>query len=249
MGCFVGTFLYSVFQSRCYIVHLSFLEIEKLSTKSSRHAKTVMELTGLDYRILAVVFAVAMYFIVFVVELFVPWRKDVHTSETASLVSYAWSPVFSGVIIGLLQLPLNGLLGKIIGTSISYMTLLSQVYDKSAELKCHKHNWWQVWLVGGSVAGSYLSSYLYMGSWNVYNASVQGAKPLWGFIGGVLLLLGAKTMRACTSGHGLSGMPLMAIPSIVATCCIFAGGIATGILVNRSLSSVCWNKSQLHTTL
>ena len=193
-------------------------------------------MTGKSYPFLAVCFAVALYSIVLLVELFVPWRKDIQfSSQPMSITSRAWSPILAGIIIGLLQLPLNGLFGRMIGTSMSYVTLLAQVYQGHAELQANKNNWWQVFMVVGSIAGSYLSSFLYVGSPNVFDASVQGAHPLLAFVGGILLLLGAKTMRACTSGHGLSGMALLCIPSIVATCCIFAGGIATGVLVNRYL--------------
>lgn len=112
------------------------------------------------------------------------------------------------------------------------MTLLAQIYDKHAELKSNKNNWWQVMFGLGSIIGSYVSSYLYYNSFNVYDSSVLGVSPMKAILGGVLLLLGSKTMRACTSGHGLSGMALMSIPSIVATMSIFAGGILTGIIVS-----------------
>lgn len=144
----------------------------------------------------------------------------------------------SGVIIGLLQLPLNGLLGKMIGTSTSYMTLLAQVYDNHPELKNNKKNWWQVFVVTGSVLGSYVASYLYYNNLNVFNSSIQSVSPIQCFIGGVLLLLGAKIMHGCTSGHGLSGMALMSIPSIVATMSIFAGGILTGVIF-KLFSRIC----------
>ena len=98
-----------------------------------------------------------------------------------------------------------------------------------------QHNWWQVFFCGAAVLGSYLASALHFGGLNVFDASIQGAKPLLAFVGGIFLLLGAKTMRACTSGHGLSGMALMSIASIVATMGIFGGGIITGVLVNRYL--------------
>ena len=193
-------------------------------------------MTGKSYPFLAVCFAVALYAVVFLVEFLVPWRKDIQFStQPMSPTSRAWSPVLAGVIIGLLQLPLNGLFGRMIGTSMSYVALLSQVYQGHAELQANKNNLWQVFMVTGSIVGSYLSSFLYTGSPNVFDSSIQGASPLLAFVGGILLLLGAKIMRACTSGHGLSGMALLCIPSIVATCCIFAGGIVTGMLANRFL--------------
>ena len=137
--------------------------------------------------------------------------------------------------MGLIQLPLNGLMGKFVGTSMAYMALLAQVYDKAPELKANKQNWWQVFFCGAAALGSYLSSALHFGSMNVFDTSIQGANPLLAFVGGIFLLLGAKTMRACTSGHGLSGMALMSIASIVATMGIFGGGIITGVIVNRYL--------------
>ena len=69
------------------------LDIEQLSTKESKHAKTMMELTGWDYRSLAICFAVLMYIIVFFVELFAPWRQEVAESAPMTLSSRAWSPV------------------------------------------------------------------------------------------------------------------------------------------------------------
>lgn len=69
------------------------LDIEQLSTKESKHAKTMMELTGWDYRPLAICFAILMYIIVFVVELFAPWREEVNETAPMTLTSRAWSPV------------------------------------------------------------------------------------------------------------------------------------------------------------
>ena len=115
------------------------------------------------------------------------------------------------------------------------VALLAQVYDKAPELKANKQNWWQVFFCGAAALGSYLSSALHFGSMNVFDTSIQGANPLLAFVGGIFLLLGAKTMRACTSGHGLSGMALMSIASIVATMGIFGGGIINGVSVNRYL--------------
>ena len=134
-----------------------------------------------------------------------------------------------------MQLPLNGLMGKFIGTSMAYMALLAQVYDKAPELKGNKQNWWQVFFCAFAAIGSYISSALHFGSLNVFDSSIQGANPLLAFVGGIFLLLGAKTMRACTSGHGLSGMALRSIAAIVATMGVFGGGIFIGVLVNRYL--------------
>ena len=203
--------------------------------KNGNYPQTLMKVTGLSYPLLAALFAAAMYSIVFVVELIRPWRQDVSFTGKVSLSSYAWPPYLSGVVVGLLQIPLNGLLGKMIGTSASYMAICGNIYPVGDEMGESKTNLWQVFLCFGSILGSYLSSFVFSDMDKAQAIAVQGAAPLTAFIGGVLLLLGAKMMHGCTSGHGLSGMALLAIPSIVATCCIFVGGITTGVLLNHLL--------------
>ena len=55
------------------------------------------------------------------------------------------------------------------------------------------------------------------------------------FIGGFALLLGARIADGCTSGHGLSGMAQLAVGSTVAVAAMFAGGIATAMLLLRRI--------------
>ena len=209
--------------------------IEKLSSKNCYFPQTLVKATGIRYPVLAVLYAVAMYSVVFVVERIRPWRQDVSFTGEVSLDSYAWPPYLSGAIVGLLQLPLNGLLGKMIGTSASYMAICGNVHPVGDEMKESRTNLWQVFLGSGAILGSFLASFVFSDVDKAQTLAVQGAAPLTAFIGGVLLLLGAKMMHGCTSGHGLSGMALLVIPSMVATCCIFIGGIVTGVLLNHLL--------------
>ena len=88
--------LYSFIRTYNSLFLLNNIEIEKLSTKSSTHAKTVMELTGKEYPFLAVIFAMMMYLIVFIVELIRPWKQDIHNAfslTSLDIHSYAWSPI------------------------------------------------------------------------------------------------------------------------------------------------------------
>ena len=97
LGCLVGTFLYTLLSERIsFDFFFIVIEIEKLSTKSSTHAKTVMELTGKEYPFLAVIFAMMMYLIVLIVELIRPWKQDIHNAfllKSFDIHSYAWSPI------------------------------------------------------------------------------------------------------------------------------------------------------------
>ena len=77
VGCLIGTFLYTRIQPCWSNPPSSFVVIEKLSSSSSRYPKTVMEATGMDYRVLAVLFASLLYTVVGIVNAFAPWRAEV----------------------------------------------------------------------------------------------------------------------------------------------------------------------------
>jgi uncharacterized membrane protein YedE/YeeE len=54
--------------------------------------------------------------------------------------------------------------------------------------------------------------------------SVAGAVKL--LIGGFLIGFGARYAGGCTSGHSITGISNLNWPSLVATICFFAGGLA-----------------------
>ena len=53
------------------------------------------------------------------------------------------------------------------------------------------------------------------------------------FVGGFLMLLGARIADGCTSGHGISGIAQLSIGSFIAVAAMFAGGIGTAMLLRR----------------
>lgn len=164
----------------------------------------------------------------------------------------AWSPYVAGVLIGLLQVPAFLLMDTALGTSSSYVTLsghaASLVDPAVAEIGyVAKHlsgakNWWQVALVVGIALGAALSARA--------SGTLRGAmSPVWlrtmgvtssaarapiALFGGFLIVFGARIADGCTSGHGLSGLAQLAVGSIVAVAAMFAGGIATAMLLRRA---------------
>ena len=166
----------------------------------------------------------------------------------------AWSPYAAGALIGLLQIPAFLLIETSLGTSSSYVTVsasLASVVDPSISridyvarhIAITGKNWWQVALVVGIVVGAFLSMRL-------SGATRQPISPVWSralgtssplrryaiaFLGGFIMLLGARLADGCTTGHGLSGTAQLAVGSLVAVAAMFAGGIATGLLVLRRI--------------
>lgn len=162
-----------------------------------------------------------------------------------------WSPYTAGILVGLLQIPAFLLIGTALGTSSSYVTLsanLAQFVDPSiVEIDyAAKHlsgakNWWQVALVAGIVLGAFLSARLaglkappVASVW----ARVTGSESRLGryalaFLGGFIMVFGARIADGCTSGHGVSGTAQLAVSSFVTITAMFAAGIAAAKLLYR----------------
>ena len=166
----------------------------------------------------------------------------------------AWSPYVAGVVIGLLQIPAFLLIETALGASSSYVTiggLIASWLDPSVtginyvakHIAATGKNWWQVALVVGVAIGAFLSMKL-------SGAKRAAISPIWSralgsasparryavaFTGGFLMLVGARIADGCTSGHGLSGMAQLAVGSTVAVAAMFAGGIATAMLMLRRI--------------
>ncbi|HET9424356.1 MAG TPA: YeeE/YedE thiosulfate transporter family protein [Gemmatimonadaceae bacterium] len=51
------------------------------------------------------------------------------------------------------------------------------------------------------------------------------------FVGGFLILFGARLAGGCTSGHIISGMTQLAVSSTIFAAAVFAGGIGTAKLI------------------
>lgn len=166
----------------------------------------------------------------------------------------AWSPYAAGIVIGLLQIPAFLIIETALGASSSYVTvgaLITSWVDPSIlnigyaanHVAPTAKNWWQVALVGGVAIGAFISM-------SVSGARRKAISPIWqralgsaspgkryavAFIGGFVMLVGARIADGCTSGHGLSGTAQLAVGSTVAVAAMFAGGIATAFLLLRRI--------------
>lgn len=159
----------------------------------------------------------------------------------------AWSPYLAGALIGLLQVPAFLLLGTALGASSSYVTVSASVAEfvdpairelaYAGKYLDGAKNWWQVALVAGIALGAFVSARL-SGAlrgrvspvWaQALGTRHQGVRFALAFLGGFLLLSGARLADGCTSGHGISGMAQLAVSGFVAVAAMFAGGIATAM--------------------
>jgi uncharacterized membrane protein YedE/YeeE len=166
----------------------------------------------------------------------------------------AWSPYVAGVVIGLLQIPAFLIIETALGASSSYVTIgalvaswfdpaLLKIGYAARHVAINGKNWWQVALVGGIAIGAFISM-------QMSGARRRAISPVWqralgsaspakryavAFVGGFIMLFGARIADGCTSGHGISGMAQLAVGSTVAVAAMFVGGIATAMLVLRRI--------------
>lgn len=169
----------------------------------------------------------------------------------AALTDRAWSPYAAGVVIGLLQIPTFVLMETALGASSSYVTVgahLAALVDPGvagnkyfASHMWGAKNWWQVAVVAGIALGAFLSMRLSGATRRTISpvwsralgvASLSARAPI-AFAGGFLMLFGARIAGGCTSGHGISGLAQLSAGSGVAVAAMFAGGIATAMLMRR----------------
>lgn len=92
-------------------------------------------------------------------------------------------------------------------------------------------------LVIGLLIGGFLASRVF-GSGTASPAEFVHARETtnWrrygdAFIGGFLILFGARLAGGCTSGHIISGMTQLAVSSTLFAAAVFAGGIGTAHLI------------------
>ena len=162
-----------------------------------------------------------------------------------------WSPYVVGALIGILSWITFATMDKALGTSttmvravgVAERALAPEHADQTAYLTKYigttdaPKPWfeWQFALVLLMPVGAWISARL---SKSQIRESVP---PLWqsrfgpsrpkrwavAFVGGAVMLFGARLAGGCTSGHSLSGGLQLAVGSWLFTGALFAAGIAT----------------------
>ena len=151
----------------------------------------------------------------------------------------AWPPALCGFLLGAMQIPAAAFIHDSLGSSSSYQCVAGQcllVAPAAAQSrftyldKSRKGvgSWWQVFYVGCAVLGSWLSATLS----DTVPTTAEGVPVAPALIGGFLMLFGSRLGGGCTSGHGISGMPLLNSLSIVAVCAMFGAGIVVGLIMD-----------------
>lgn len=169
--------------------------------------------------------------------------------------SAAWSPYIVGAGIGILSWLVFLLVNKPIGMStevskfsgwlagifVGMDTVTENAYWAS---KAPAFGYSTVFLIATAV-GAFISSKLggtfkkelVPRVWQEHHGSSVGKRFVAAFIGGALLLYGARMAGGCTSGHGISGTLQLAVSGWVFFIAMFAAGVVTAKLMFRKKAS------------
>ena len=164
----------------------------------------------------------------------------------------SWSPYVVGVLIGVLSWFTFASVDKPLGitTAFEYSAALAvqsavptvadtNAYYKEPEKKPKID--WEWMLVAGVFIGAYLSSKFSgdRGSpdsgvpalWRQRFGSSRAKRYAGAFLGGALLMFGARLAQGCTSGHGISGALQLAVSSWMFVALFVASGIAAAFAI------------------
>lgn len=168
----------------------------------------------------------------------------------SSLTKQRWSPYLAGALLGALSWFAFLTAGQPLGVSSTFVRTAGMVeaiaapdhvrdnaYYTATKVKLD----WEWMIVLGILAGAWLGAKL------AKQPDEDAVPPLWAsrfgqsrgkrwagaFLGGMLLIFGARLAGGCTSGHGLSGSMQLAVSGWVFFACIFASGVVTAKMLYR----------------
>jgi uncharacterized membrane protein YedE/YeeE len=176
-------------------------------------------------------------------------------------ISQPWPWYIAGPLIGLVIVLLQWIDNKPLAASSSYRHICAAAFPgKVSFLKYKwKAELWNLFFVGGIVIGGFLTANMLSHPSNIAitNETAQqleaiGLKNVNGFapaqlfsfaalqtipgiitmvIGGFLIGFGSRYAGGCVSGHSMTGISDLQWTSMLATACIFGGGIFTAYVL------------------
>ena len=149
--------------------------------------------------------------------------------------------LYAGIGLAILELIvfLSFATNRPIGASTAYpylANLLTGTTQNSYFEKIQKSgNWELIFLAGAFISGLFLSLVrkdfkitLIHENWKKYKSDSVSQRIIWAFVGGFILIFGARMAGGCTSGHILSGGMQLSFSSLTFAVFAFIGLLITG---------------------
>ena len=162
-----------------------------------------------------------------------------------------WNPYISGIGLGLVLLAAFVIMGRGLGASGAFSTVVSVGVNEVAPSQTAHNAFYQGYLgdgttspfknwlvfemlgviIGGFISGS-LAGRIKKTIEKGQNIK-SGKRILYAFIGGTLMGIGAKLARGCTSGQALTGGALLSVGGWAFMIMVFVGAYAMAYFVRR----------------
>jgi uncharacterized membrane protein YedE/YeeE len=154
-------------------------------------------------------------------------------------VDYKW--LYAGIALAILNAVvfLSAIANRPIGVSTAY-PYISDLFTGTTRdnyfLKIQEPGHWEMlFLIGAFISGIVISILrkefkitIIHSNWRKYKGNSVSNRLIWSFIGGFILIIGARMAGGCTSGHILSGGMQLSLSSLVFAVFVFAGLLITG---------------------
>jgi uncharacterized protein len=162
-----------------------------------------------------------------------------------------WNPYFAGIGLGLVLLAAFVIMGRGLGASGAFTSLVSVGVNAVAPEHAKSNGFfseyigdgthnplkeWLVFEVLGVVVGGFISGSL---ARRIKGTIEKGprisvrSRMFLALFGGILMGFGAKLARGCTSGQALTGGALLSVGSWAFMLAVFAGGYAVAYFFRR----------------
>mmetsp|Transcript_12595 Transcript_12595/g.15637 ORF Transcript_12595/g.15637 Transcript_12595/m.15637 type:complete len:404 (+) Transcript_12595:146-1357(+) len=238
LGGITGTITFGYLENRISALHEDFLCSRPDPKKGKENLLNALAI-GSVVAVAGVIYALDQQF---------PWqeemnkiiRDDVSTASSLAVLD----PLVAGLIVGACQIPSIIFSGGSFGMSSGWVLpsfYIARLFDSNVSenapyMKKYLSSIfanWQILSAAGAVIGAYISSYALPSAGLSSDAlAIQQSFGASQFIGGFLLLFGARLGGGCTSGHGLSGLGLISTSSAVNVAFMFIGGMLTRAAIN-----------------
>ena len=173
------------------------------------------------------------------------------TGRTAREAQPYWNPYIAGLGLGLVLLASFVIMGRGLGASGAFASVVSVGVNALAPLHASANNFyaeylgdgtqsplkdWLVFEVLGVIVGGFISGIL---AGRVKKTVEKGPRIStagrfgFAFFGGMIMAFGAKLARGCTSGQALTGGAVLGLGSWTFMLSVFAGAYAVAYFVRR----------------
>jgi len=161
----------------------------------------------------------------------------------------SWSPYLAGALSGVVAVLSVWFTGKFFGASTSFVRTAGMIEKLFNPERVARMEYfiketpeveWQWMFVVGILVGALIASvtsgsFRWQGlpdMWRERFGAASGlGRFLTAFIGGAVLMFGARLAGGCPSGHGLSGVMQLSVSGFIALICFFAGGLVVARLL------------------